>query len=225
MENVLSQQHDSLDGTARTRATSAALRHLRQADARLGAIVDRVGPYRLDITPDPFIALIGSIVHQQVSMSAAATIYRRLRALCPRNRLSPPAVLKLDHEHLRSAGLSRQKAAYIHGLAETFTARTLTAAKLRRMSDDEVLVAAMQLKGVGRWTAEMLLIFCLDRPDVWPVDDLGLKKAVGRLLGVDGFPPVDAMHALAEPWRPYRTFATWYLWRSLDHAVLPGIAY
>lgn len=157
-------------------------------------------------------------------MSAAVAIYERLRNLCPRARLTPAAVLALDRRALRGAGLSRQKAASVHNVAEAFASRTLTAAGLRRMSDEEVIAATTRIKGVGRWTAEMLLIFCLQRRDVWPVDDLGLKKAVGKLLGLDELPPAATMHEVAEPWRPYRTYATWYLWRSLEGPLMPGVA-
>jgi DNA-3-methyladenine glycosylase II len=204
-------------------ATRAAIRFLRK-DARWAAIIARVGPYAPAITPDPFHALVGSIVHQQVSMSAAKAIHGRLRALCPRRRVTPSAVLALGDESLRGAGLSRPKVAYIRGLAEAFASRRLTARKLRAASDEEVVAAVTELKGIGRWTAEMLLLFCLQRPDVWPVDDLGLRKAAGRLLECEGMPAASALHDLGEACRPYRSYATWYLWRSLDHAIQPGIA-
>lgn len=200
-----------------------ALEHLRAADPRLADLIERLGPYRPRITPNPFVALIGSILHQQVSMSAAATIGRRLRGLCPGGRLTPRAVRALSTAQLRAAGLSRQKAAYVQNIAQAFADRTLTAARLRRMSDDEVIAATTQLKGVGRWTAEMLLIFCLARPDVWPVDDLGLRRAVQKLLRLPNLPAPADIRDIADPWRPYRSVATWYLWRSLDGPVSPAI--
>ena len=144
--------------------------------------------------------------------------------LCPRRRLTPAAIMALDHDTLRAAGLSRQKAAYVRNMAEAFASRELSAAKLRRMSDDEVVEATTRIKGVGRWTAEMLLIFCLERPDVWPVDDLGLRKAVRNFLAMTEMPRPAEIQAVADPWRPYRSYATWYLWRSLEGPLMPGVA-
>jgi DNA-3-methyladenine glycosylase II len=145
--------------------------------------------------------------------------------LCPRQRLTPGAVRSLDVSALRGAGLSRQKAAYAQNVAEAFASRVLTAAKLRRLPDAEVIAAVTAVKGVGRWTAEMLLIFCLERPDVWPVDDLGLRNAVQRFTGEVELPAAAEMQTLGEAWRPYRTCATWYLWRSLEAPTEPAITH
>lgn len=155
-------------------------------------------------------------------MSAAAAIQRRLRAACG-GRVTPAALLCLDGEALRALGLSRQKAEYVRNVADAFSSRQLTAARLRRMTDEEVIAATTAIRGVGRWTAEMLLIFCLERPDVWPVDDFGLRTAVGRFLGLSETPPPSAIRDVADPWRPYRSYATWYLWRSLQGPVAPRI--
>lgn len=222
---VTSIKPNGLDRAARRRQVAlAAIRHLRRADPRLGQLIARIGPYTPIITSNPFTAMIGSVVQQQVSMSAAAAIYRRLRGLCPGRRLTPAAVLRLDARTLRSVGLSRQKVEYVRNVAEAFATRTLTAAALRRMPDEEVIAATTRLKGIGRWTAEMLLIFCLERPDVWPVDDLGLRKAVRNFTGMPDVPKPAALESLADPWRPYRSYATWYLWRSLEGPLMPGIA-
>ncbi len=218
------QRDESTIARQRQRAAHTALRHLRRVDPRLRQLIDHIGPHRPQITRAPFRALLGSIIHQQVSMSAAAAIQRRVRDLCPRGRLTPAALLALSEDTLRGAGLSRQKATYVRNVAEEFAARRLTPAKLRRWSDAEVIAATTRIKGVGRWTAEMLLIFCLERPDVWPVDDLGLRKAVRHLLRLKELPAAASLHELAEPWRPYRSYATWYLWRSLDGPLMPGIA-
>jgi DNA-3-methyladenine glycosylase II len=137
--------------------------------------------------------------------------------------VTPRALLALDVATLRGVGLSRQKTEYVHILAEAFATRSLTAAKLRRMNDDEVIAATTALKGIGRWTAEMLLIFCLERPDVWPVDDLGLRKAVQNFFAFKETPPARDIRDLADPWRPYRSYATWYLWRSLEGPLMPGV--
>ena len=207
----------------------AALIHLRHADRRLAALIERIGPYRPELTRNPFLALIGSIVHQQVSMSAAATIYRRLCAACRataptgRGRLTPAAVLQLSDADLRGVGLSRQKVAYVRNIAQAFVDGTLSARKLRRMSDEDVVAAVTELKGVGRWTAEMLLLFCLERLDVWPVDDLGVRLAVAKLQGLPQTPAARDIREVADAWRPYRSVATWYLWRSLDRKEAPAI--
>jgi len=215
----------ALASIAAAEVTLAALRHLSAAHFRWPELIARVGPYRPDLTRDPFIALVGSIVHQQVSMSAGAAIYRRVKAQCQRGRLTPRAILAVSDAELRSAGLSRQKAAYVHNIAECFTARRVTPAGLRRATDEEVVETVTQIKGVGRWTAEMLLIFCLHRPDVWPVHDLGLQRAAQEFFRLQKPPAPRDLHEMGEPWRPYRTYATWYLWRSLERPIAPAVTH
>jgi DNA-3-methyladenine glycosylase II len=202
----------------------AAVRHLTRADPGLGALIKKIGPHRPIITPNPFVALVGSILQQQVSMSAAAAVQKRLKALCARGRVTPAAILELSNDGLRGAGLSRQKTKYIRSLAEHFASGALSSRKLRSMTDEEVIAATTRIKGIGRWTAEMLLIFCLERPDVWPIDDLGLRKAVRNFLRLGDLPGTGKMQAAGEPWRPYRTYASWYLWRSLEGPFMPGVA-
>ena len=126
--------------------------------------------------------------------------------------------------NLRGAGLSRQKATYLRELSTAFASGDLSTRTLKRMPDEEVIAATTRVKGIGRWTAEMLLIFCLERPDVWPVDDLGLRKAVRQFLNLDDMPSAQTLNELAEPWRPYRSYATWYLWRSLEGPLMPGVS-
>ncbi|TWT46285.1 DNA-3-methyladenine glycosylase [Phycisphaerae bacterium RAS1] len=208
----------------REQAARLAAEHLSAGDPRMGALIARVGPHRPIITRDPFAALAGAITQQQVSMSAARSMQRKLKAMCPRGRLTPAAISALDLRKLRSAGLSRQKALYMRGLAEAFAARTLTPRKLRGMTDEAVIEATTAVKGIGRWTAEMLLIFCLERPDVWPVDDLGLRKAMQRYHGLPEMPKAREIADAGDLWRPYRSYATWYLWRSLEGPLMPGIA-
>ncbi len=197
---------------------------LRSTDSRLAAIIDRIGPYQISLTRDPFVVLLGSIIHQQLSMKAAATIRGRVRALCPRGRMTPSAIAAIELDALRAAGLSGQKVAYVRDLAAHFLDGRLTARGLRRMSDEEVIAATTDIKGIGRWTAEMLLIFCLNRPDVWPIDDLGLRTALHRLTRARKPLSRERLIRLGEAWRPHRTCATWYLWRSLDNPVLPGVS-
>ena len=218
------KRRDSPVTALRERRAREACRYLASVDRKLRVLIDRIGPHRLIITRDPFVALIGSIIQQQISMSAAAAIQKRVRGLCPRGRVTASGIRALSPHRLRGAGLSRAKVQYILNLAEHFATRRLTAPALRRMPDDEVIAATTAVKGIGRWTAEMLLLFCLERPDVWPVDDLGLRKAVRLFIGSDEMPGADTLQDLAEPWRPHRSYATWYLWRSLEGPLMPGIA-
>ncbi len=207
----------------RRRRARRAVAHLRKTDARLGTIIAHVGPHRPKVVRDPYVCLVHSILQQQVSMASAAAVYRRVRESCPRKRVSPRTLLELGTDILRGVGVSRQKSQYLLGLSEAFTSRRLTRAKLARMTDEEVVAATTELKGIGRWTAEMLLIFCLERPDVWPVDDLGLRKAVQRHLGAANLPVRSEMEPAGDAYRPYRTYASWYLWRSLEGPLMPGV--
>lgn len=200
-----------------------AERHLRSADPRLAALIERIGPCRIEFTPDPFTALTSSIVHQQLSMKAAATIGRRLRALCPRRRLSPGALARISDANLRGAGLSERKVSYLRDLCGQFDQGHLSAARLRRMTDDDVVQTVTQVRGIGRWTAEMLLLFCLKRPDVWPVDDLGLRKALQKLHAARRPLARARLERAGELYRPFRSRATWYLWRSLDGPLTPSL--
>lgn len=187
-------------------------------------MIERIGPHRPRVSRDPFRTLVGSIVQQQISMSAAAAIQQRLVDACPDRRVSPEALLSLRMLKLRRVGLSRQKALYLRDLAEHFADGRLSAAGLRRMSDEAVIEATTRVHGIGRWTAEMLLIFCLERPDVWPVDDLGIRKAVRNYLGETNLPDKKRLDAVALPWQPFRSYASWYLWRSLEGPLMPGVA-
>lgn len=215
-------QHLTTDGFATI--SDRALRTLRRRDRRMRQLIAEIGPFAPKITRDPFCALVGAVVHQQLSMTAAARVFGRLRGLCPRRRITPTAILGLSDAALRGAGLSRPKVRYIRGIATAFAAGRLTRRGLRQMDDEGVVEAVTALPGVGRWTAEMLLIFSLERPDVWPTDDLGLRKAAAKYLERPE-PPDDAtVIELGERFRPYRTFATWYLWKSLNGPMTPGIA-
>lgn len=223
----------------RERAAMRAVRALKKSDPKLGALIKQIGPHRPIITSDPFTTLLCSIISQQISMSAAASVQRKVRDLCPGRRFSAKAILAQSEARLRGAGLSKQKARYARDLADHFASRRLTAARLHKMTDDEVIEATTKVYGIGRWTAEMLLIFCLERPDVWPIDDLGLRKAVGQFHGngkarvrrkardngkPTALPDAKTMRAAGEPWRPYRSYASWYLWRSLEGPLMPGVS-
>lgn len=210
---------------ARARRAEArhAAEHLVRADPRFLPLVETYGLERPIITRDPFVALFGSILQQQISMSAANAVLRRVKDICPRKRISATNIAAISPVQLRAAGLSRQKILYVHDLSARFLSGELAPRRLRAMSDDEVVEHTTRVHGVGRWTAEMLLIFCLERPDVWPVDDLGLRKGAMRLFGHPEMLAPKKLQPLGEPFRPFRSYATWYLWRSLEGPLMPGI--
>jgi DNA-3-methyladenine glycosylase II len=166
---------------------------------------------------DPFSALVRTITAQQISTKAAATIHGRLVALMPGGVATPEALLSISDDQLRAAGLSRQKSAYLRDLGEKVTSGVLPVHTLAELTDAEVIDAIVQVKGLGRWSAEMFLMFRLRRPDVLPVDDLGIVTAIQRLYGLRKRPKPDRIRKIAEPWRPYRTVACWYLWQSLEN--------
>jgi DNA-3-methyladenine glycosylase II len=189
--------------------------HLRAVDTTLGQAIDAIGPCRLALEPDLFLALVDAIISQQLSIKAAATILNRVRALyAPAVFPTPAQLLATDHDTLRAAGCSRAKVIYLKDLSARIVGGTLDLECLRHLPDDEVIAALIQVKGIGRWTAEMLLIFALGRLDVWPVDDLGIVIAVHGLYGLAQRPTRTELLARGEHWRPYRTLASWYLWQS-----------
>jgi DNA-3-methyladenine glycosylase II len=193
-----------------------ALRHLQQADPVLGRAIEKVGPFRLPRIPDRFGALVQAILHQQLALKAAQSITRRFRQLyAPGDgRIpTPEELLRTPRSRLRAAGVSPQKMRYLRDLAAHAANGRLPLARLGRMSDEQVIEALTEVKGIGRWTAEMFLIFSLHRPDVWAVDDLGLQLAVKNLYRLRRHPSEAKMRALAEPWRPWRTVASWYIWQ------------
>jgi len=177
---------------------------------------------RYNITPTisirPFDALAESIAYQQLSGKAAATIFGRVRALYPKAKwLDPEKVLATADEKLRAAGLSRAKTAAIKDLAaKTIDGAVPSGRALLRMSDDEIIARLTQVRGIGRWTVEMLLLFDLGRPDVWPVDDYGVRKGFAKTFGKRKLPTPKQLMKIGEKWRPYRSVAAWYFWRALD---------
>jgi len=163
---------------------------------------------------------VRAIVGQQLSTKAARTIYERLIALFDQRAPAPEELLGVEQDELRSVGLSRAKASYLRSLAQHVVDGELELDRLRDLEDDEVTAQLTAVKGLGRWTADMFLIFHLGRPDVLPVGDLGVRRGAQLAYGLDELPGVAQLTALAEPWRPYRSLAALYLWRSLDNA--PG---
>ena len=195
---------------------SNAAEHLSRADRILARVIRRVGPCTLTRRRDYFPALCKAIFSQQLSTKVAATLFSRFRDLFPGRR---PTAQRLLHrlngneEMLKRCGLSRQKAAYLRDLAEHFHNQRIPTGKLSKMTDEQVIEALVAVKGIGRWTAEMFLIFVLNRPDVLPVDDLGLREGVREIYGLERRPTATELMELGEKWRPYRTLATWYVWR------------
>lgn len=196
-----------------------ARRVLLRRDPILAAIIRKHGPCRLADSRerfDHFAMIVRAIVFQQLSTKAATTIHGRLLALMP-DGTTPAGLSCLADEQLRTAGISRQKAAYLRDLCAKVSAGLVPLDSLDSMTDEEVIAALTRIKGVGRWTAEMFLIFRLQRPDVLPVGDLGIINAVQRAYRLRKPPSPDRLRKIGEAWRPYRSVASWYLWRSLDN--------
>lgn len=200
----------------------AAVAHLRRVDPKLAVVMRRAGPCGLEarLQRPPFEELLRAIVYQQLSGKAAGTIHGRVRALFPpRRALDPRAVLEMPEERMRGAGLSRAKLAAARDLAaKAIEGVVPTAAALRRMPDDEIIERLTTVRGVGTWTVQMLLIFRLGRPDVLPVDDLGIQKGFQLTYGTRQRPKRDRIEREARKWRPFRSVASWYLWRATDQA-------
>ncbi|HEY5719648.1 MAG TPA: DNA-3-methyladenine glycosylase 2 family protein [Gammaproteobacteria bacterium] len=189
-------------------------RHLAAADPVLAAVIRQTTLSPLSPAAEPYRALLRAVLAQQLSKQAADTIERRLLALFPDGDPEPRRLLALPPAALRAAGLSQRKVAYVTGLAEQALAGTLARGVLEPLDDAAVIARLTALHGIGRWTAEMLLMFCLQRPDVFPADDVGIERALERLYPLPPRGPARraAMRALAEPWRPWRSRACRHLW-------------
>ena len=198
----------------------AARRHLMRVDRVLGRIVKQIGPLDLRRRGTPYQSLFRALLYQQLAGAAAGAIERRLLALYDGAVPEPHQLLATAPETLRSVGISRQKASYLHSLAEHCSTDAMSGRRLGALSDEGVIEHVTQIKGIGRWTADMLLLFSLGRPDVLPVGDLGVQKAVQDAYELDALPDPATMTRIAEPWRPYRSAASWYLWRSRDTITL-----
>ena len=205
-----------------------AIAHLKRRDRALVRIIDTIGPQkpsRLGSAQTPFATLLRSIVYQQLSGKAAGTIHRRLLGLFPGGRPSARALLALEDDALRGAGLSRPKILAVRDLAAKAVARKVPSRRaLDAMADEAIIERLTEIRGIGRWTVEMLLIFTLDRPDVLPVTDLGIRRGFMVCRRTDALPEPADLLAQGEIWRPYRSVASWYLWRAseLSPASLPS---
>jgi DNA-3-methyladenine glycosylase II len=202
---------------------SPAEQHLAATDPRMAALIARSTRYNIQParTIQPFEALAESIVYQQLSGKAAAKIWSRVRGLYPsRGRLDPAAVLTTGDEKLRAAGLSASKTCALKDLAaKTLDGTVPRARDLARMSDDEIITRLASVRGIGTWTVQMLLLFDLGRPDVWPHTDYGVRKGFAKTFGRRKLPTPKQLLRVGEKWRPYRSVAAWYFWRALDQTT------
>lgn len=198
---------------------------LSSADERLARLMERIGPFRMRVNAlhSPFSALLEAITYQQLTGKAAETILRRVHALYhPRRAPRPADILETHPDSLRAAGLSRAKVAAVRDLAEkTLDGTVPTLTRLRRMEDAEIMARLTSIRGIGPWTVEMLLIFRLGRADILPATDYGIRKGFRRAFRTRGLPTPAQVLRRGERWRPYRTVASWYLWRAVD-AATPG---
>ena len=199
-----------------------AIAQLRAVDAELARAIDEIGPFRMQLKPAPsvFAALAEAIVYQQLNGKAAAAIFARLSALFPRGRPTAGRLLRISEEKLRGAGLSRSKLLSLRDLAQKAEDGTIpTLAEIQGMADETIIERLSEVRGIGRWTAEMLLIFRLGRPDVLPVDDYGVRKGFAIVFDKNGLPSPKELAAYGARWQPYRTVASWYLWRVVERAA------
>jgi DNA-3-methyladenine glycosylase II len=209
------QSPRSLDPADFLRASRALMRR----DPVLAPVIKKYRARSPLDTPmmDPFSALVRTITAQQISTKAAASIHGRLIGLMPNGMATPEGILSVTDAQLRQAGLSRQKSAYLRDLGGKVTSGELPIHSLHELDDEAVIQAIIKVKGLGRWSAEMFLMFRLRRPDVLPVDDLGIVTAIQHLYRLRKKPKADRIRKIGEAWRPYRTVACWYLWRSLEN--------
>ena len=191
--------------------------YLCQTDIRLGQVIRSIGKYTMKSRNDPFQSLIESIIYQQLAGRSAYVIYQRF--LCYYNKNSPaPQQILLTPDHILKCkvGLSSKKIEYIKDLSARVVEGRLNLESISELTDQEIVDQLIQVKGIGRWTAEMFLIFCLSRQDILPVSDLGVRRAIQKLYALSELPGPTTMLSIAQPWKPFRSIATWYLWKSLD---------
>ncbi|MBC7966952.1 MAG: DNA-3-methyladenine glycosylase 2 family protein [Fuerstia sp.] len=196
------------------------VRVLSKNDPVLAGVMRNVGPFTLKAEPGGFEILVRSILSQQISMAAARTIRGRLQALLPAGKMTAKNIDALSDDQLQSVGVSRQKQTYLRHLTSCTLDGTINFRRIATESDDNAVAELIQVKGIGRWTAQMFLMFSLGRIDVFAPDDLGLRNAIEKLYELPEKPSRSELEQHAEKWRPYRTIASWYLWRSLEQKVI-----
>lgn len=192
------------------------LAHFQNTDEKLYTLAQKIGIIPVLANNDPFSDLCNAIVCQQLSDKAGAAIWKRFEALFSKKTITPSLVLKKSVSDLRKSGISNSKACYIQNIAEVFVRDHLNKEKFLIQKDEEIIQELIRIKGVGRWTAEMFLIFSLGRPDVFSCGDLGLRKGVQKLYGLKNLPEEKQLLCLTKKWSPYRSYASLLLWKSLD---------
>jgi DNA-3-methyladenine glycosylase II len=193
-----------------------AITHLKKSDAILAAIIEQAGSYKIQYREPVFESLVRSIVYQQLNGTAAGTIFGRLQAAAKADPLTPESILRLRPARMRSLGLSGKKVKYIRELARLTRDGEVNFEQCAALEDNAVVEHLTRVKGVGVWTVHMFLMFALRRHDVLPTGDLGIRMAMKKAYGLEDLPKPEEMEKIAAPWRPYRSVACWYLWRSLD---------
>jgi DNA-3-methyladenine glycosylase II len=196
------------------------LSHFKEHDPKMANVIQKVGPLRLQRNRKYFVVLCRSIISQQISVAAADTIYSRFQKVFNGQTPTPERVAGLQDTSLRTAGLSRQKAAYLKDLSHRFLDGTIRPRQLNYLDNEEIINRLTLVHGIGRWTAEMFMIFSLNRLDVLPVDDLGLRVAVQNIYGMNDRPDAKRLRSIGKKWNPWETVATWYAWRSLDATII-----
>ncbi len=196
------------------------LEHFDERDPVMAGIIRQTGPFQLKRNQNYFVVLCKAILAQQISNAAAHAITVRFHALFDNHSPIPERVLKLPDQILREVGLSRQKTAYLKDLSRHFLGRTIRPHRLHYLDNEEIVEQLTAVHGIGRWTAEMFLIFSLNRLDVLPIGDLGLQLALKKIYGMRKLPTARRMHALGKKWHPMETVATWYAWRTQDEEII-----
>jgi DNA-3-methyladenine glycosylase II len=192
-----------------------AINHLKKSDPVLAAIIEKIGPCKMQFGEPTFHSLAEAILYQQLNGKAAVTIFNRFTALAG-DPLTPEGILKLTDTQMRGVGLSKQKTSYLRDLSEKTKAGLLELERLPELTEQEVIEHLTQVKGIGVWTAHMFLMFTLRRPDILPTGDYGVQAAIKKHYGKRKWPKPAVMEKIARPWAPYRSIACWYLWKSLD---------
>lgn len=194
-----------------------AVQYLCKVDSNLEKIIKIVGKYSINIRNDPFQSLVESIIYQQLAGKAANAIYNRFINYYNNKQITPTLILNSPNDNLKKVGLSNRKIDYLKDLALHVYDGRINLEELPKMNDEEIINKLINVKGIGRWTSEMFLIFSLGRQDILPVTDLGVRKAIQKVYSLSELPKPNIMMEIAKPWRPYRSIATWYLWKSLSN--------
>jgi len=194
-----------------------AVQYLCKVDSNLEKIIKIVGKYSINIRNDPFQSLVESIIYQQLAGKAATAIYNRFINYYNNKQITPTLILNSHNDNLKKVGLSNRKIDYLKDLALHVYDGRINLEELPKMNDEEIINKLVNVKGIGRWTSEMFLIFSLGRQDILPVTDLGVRKAIQKVYSLSELPKPNIMMEIAKPWRPYRSIATWYLWKFLSN--------